>query len=385
LKPAIVIVTYNRPASLNRLLSFLSKAVFDCSDVNLIISIDYQSSSTHDEVIKIANDFGWKYGSKKIIEHKNNLGLRAHVLSCGDLSEEYGAVIVLEDDIVVSPYFYNYAMRAVGVYDEDTNIAGISLYGYEWSQVADRSFCPAQNGCDVYFSQNAQSWGQLWSYKMWREFKEWYHTHKNVEIDTNIPGNVRNWSAKSWLKYHIWYCVDKNKYFVCPYVSLSTNYSDLGEHLKGDSTNFQVPILTGKRINYCMPHFNGDSIKYDVFFERQNLGIFLDIEDNELCVDLYGKKKNREQKRYWLTSLIADFKIVKSFALQLKPHELNIIFSINGSEIFLYDIQSAVNNKKNRMKHLEAKRTLYDIKEVPSRKLLEVLKFRLLKKMKMIR
>lgn len=382
MKPAIVVVTYNRLASLNRLLSFLSNAVFDSSDINLVISIDYQSSDMHDEVVKISNDFDWKYGAKKIIEHKNNLGLREHVLSCGDLSEKYGAVIVLEDDIVVSPYFYNYAVQALSVYDKDPNIAGISLYGYEWTQVASRLFCPAQNGSDVYFVQNAQSWGQLWSYRMWREFREWYRTHKNVEIDKNIPDNVRNWSAKSWLKYHIWYCVDKNKYFVCPYVSLSTNYSDLGEHLKGDSTNFQVPILTGKRINYVIPPFNIDSLKYDVFFERQNLGVFLGIEENELCVDLYGKKKNREKKRYWLTSLIADFKIVKSYALQLKPHELNIIFDIGGSEIFLYDVQTIVKNKKNNIKHLEARRTIYDIKEVPSRKLIEVLKYRMLKKIK---
>jgi hypothetical protein len=301
LKPAIVVVTYNRPVSLNRLLSFLSNAFFDSLDINLVISIDYQSSNTHDEVVKISNDFVWKYGCKKIIEHKNNLGLREHVLSCGDLSEKYGAVIVLEDDIVISPYFYNYALQTLTVYDKDSNIAGISLYGYEWSQVANRLFCAAQNGSDVYFAQNAQSWGQLWSYKMWREFREWYHTHKNVEIDKNIPDNVRNWSAKSWLKYHIWYCVEKNKYFVCPYVSLSTSYSDRGEHLKGDSTNFQVPILTGKRINYIIPQFNADSLKYDVFFERQNLGIFLGIEENELCVDLYGKRKT--EKRTLLANL----------------------------------------------------------------------------------
>lgn len=291
MKPAIVIVTYNRPASLNRLLSFLSRAVFDSPDISLVISIDYQASILHDEVVKIANDFDWKYGFKKIIEHRNNLGLKAHVLLCGDLSEEYGAVIVLEDDIVVSPYFYNYALQTLRVYNNDTNIAGISLYGNEWSQVADRSFSPAQNGSDVYFFQNAQSWGQVWSYNMWREFKEWYLTHKDFEIDKNIPDNVRNWSVKSWLKYHIWYCVQKNKYFVYPYVSLSTNYSDLGEHLKGDSTYFQVPVLMGKRAQYCMPEFNESSVKYDVYYERQELGPFLGIADDDLCVDLYGKKE----------------------------------------------------------------------------------------------
>lgn len=380
MKPAIVVITYNRPASLNRLLTFLSKAVFDSTGINLIISIDYQSSGQHDEVVRIAREFDWKYGEKKIIEHKTNLGLKAHVLSCGDLSREYGAVIVLEDDIVVSPYFYNFSQQALIKYDGDVNIAGISLYGCEWSQVADRSFSPAQNGADVYFSQNAQSWGQVWSDKMWYEFREWYLTHKDLPIDNNIPDNVRRWSDKSWLKYHIWYCVKKNKYFVYPYVSLSTNYSDLGEHLKGDNTYFQVPVLMGKRIHYCMPAFSESEVKYDVFYEREQLGTFLGIADNELCADIYGKKMNREKKRYWLTSLIADYKIVNSFALHLRPHELNIILGAEGSEIFLYDSHTVVKNKKNTVKHLEAKRTLYDIKEVPSRKLIEVLKYRLFKK-----
>lgn len=382
MNPAIVVITYNRPASFTRLLTFLYNSFYEYENIHLVISIDYQDSDLHHDVVKIANEFEWKYGEKKIIHHQKNLGLKEHVLSCGDLSEQYGAVIVLEDDIIVSPYFYNYAMQALKVYDQDLNIAGISLYTWEWSQVADRAFLPAHSGSDVYFFQNAQSWGQLWSKRMWQEFKEWYLTHKDIEINTNLPDNVRNWSARSWLKYHIWYCVDKNKYFVYPYVSLSTNYSDLGVHLKGDNTYFQVPLLTGKRTSYDMPKFNESSYKYDVFFEREELGRFLDIENEELCTDLYGKKKNREKKRYWLTSLDADYKIVKSFGLHLRPHELNIIFGIEGSELFLYDTQKIEKNKRIKNKFLEARSTLYDIKEVPSKKLIEVLKFRLFKKIK---
>ncbi len=151
MNPSIVVVTYNRPASLNRLLSFLSTAIYNSSDVNLIISIDYQASELHNDVVKIARDFNWKYGFKKIIEQKKNLGLKAHILSCGDLSEEYGAVIVLEDDLIVSPFFYDYALQSLEVYKEDLNIAGISLYTFEWSQVADRSFLPAPSGSEVFF------------------------------------------------------------------------------------------------------------------------------------------------------------------------------------------------------------------------------------------
>ncbi len=383
MNPTIVVVTYNRPASLLRLLSFLYNAVYEHENIPLVISIDYQDSTAHNNVVKIATDFNWKYGEKKVINHSKNLGLKEHVLSCGDLSEQYESVIVLEDDIVVSPYFYNYAEAALRSYNDDTNIAGISLYGTEWSQVADRSFLPAHNGSDVYFFQHAQSWGQIWSKRMWQEFKEWYVAHKNLTINPNIPDNIRNWSAKSWLKYHIWYCVEKNKYFVYPYVSLSTNYSDLGEHLKGDNTYFQVPLLTGKRENYHMPEFNKNSFKYDVFFERQDLGCFIGIKDEYLCTDLYGKKNNREKNRYWLTSVTADYKILKSFGLQLRPHELNVIFGIEGSEIFLYDTQTIEKNNKIKNNFFEARTTLYDIKEVPSKKLIEVLKFRIFKKIKM--
>ncbi|WP_018613824.1 hypothetical protein [Segetibacter koreensis] len=381
MKPAIVVVTYNRPASLSRLLTFLSNSTFTCADITLIISIDYQDTLLHKDVVKIAEGFNWEHGCKKIIEHKKNLGLKAHVLSCGDWSELYEAVIVLEDDIVVSPYFYDYALQTLEMYDKDKNIAGISLYAFQWNSIAARSFTPAANGYDVYFSQNAQSWGQVWSKRMWAEFKEWYLAHKNDEFDKNLPDNVRSWSDKSWLKYHIWYCFDQHKYFVYPYVSLSTNHSDLGVHLKGENTNFQVPLLTGRKAHYDLPAFDTASCKYDVFFERNDIASFPGIEDGEICIDLYGKKKNREKRRFWLTCEVENFKVVKSFALELRPHELNIIFSIPGCEIFLYDTEAIANNKLKKNK-LEAKRTLYDIKEVPSQQLINVLKFRFLKKIK---
>ncbi len=123
MNPAIVVVTYNRPASLSRLLTFLHHSNFEPEDIHLIISIDYQDSDLHREVVKIAQNFQWKYGEKRIISYKKNLGLKEHVLSCGDLSEQYGAVIVLEDDIVVSPDGYNYAYQSLKVYDSDLNIA----------------------------------------------------------------------------------------------------------------------------------------------------------------------------------------------------------------------------------------------------------------------
>ena len=68
-----------------------------------------------------------KYGEKIVLCHPERLGLRRHIISCGDLTEKYGAVMILEDDLYVSPDFYNYAMRALDKYGEHPQIAGIAL------------------------------------------------------------------------------------------------------------------------------------------------------------------------------------------------------------------------------------------------------------------
>ncbi|MEL6484270.1 MAG: hypothetical protein AAFP96_05420, partial [Bacteroidota bacterium] len=92
--PAIVVVAFNRPKSLKRVLKSVQTAFYPSEiEIPLIISIDY--SPTNKEVLEIAHDFTWKNGAKQVIQHRENLGLKEHILSCGDLSEKYGGVIVL--------------------------------------------------------------------------------------------------------------------------------------------------------------------------------------------------------------------------------------------------------------------------------------------------
>ena len=113
IKPAIVVVTYNRPESLKRLLSSLINADYQEQNIPLIISIDYQNSNEHDKVVEIAKSFVWAKGPKLIVNHTENLGLRNHVLKCGDLVYDYGSIIMLEDDIFVSQQFYNYTAQTI--------------------------------------------------------------------------------------------------------------------------------------------------------------------------------------------------------------------------------------------------------------------------------
>ena len=106
MKPAIVVVAYNRDKALKRLLNSLESADYSgFSDITLVISID-KSDST--EVIETAEAFSWEQGEKRVITHPERLGLKKHILGLGDLTAEFGSIIMLEDDLFVSPLLYHY-------------------------------------------------------------------------------------------------------------------------------------------------------------------------------------------------------------------------------------------------------------------------------------
>jgi len=336
---AIVVAAFNRPESLKRLLASISQAEYNGNPVTLVISIDYQNSDRHAETVTIARNFEWMFGDKLIIEHQRNLGLKKHILSCGRLTANYPAIIMLEDDLLVSRQYYDYTRQMLEKYASDEHIAGISLYAPLWVSIfgkPGRPFIPDSSAYDAYFIQCAQSWGQCWTAGMWDNFYEWFLQHDMKLVpDPEIPGEVTRWPESSWLKYYICYVVKTNKYFVQPYISLTTNFGDIGTHTDIVNSSGQTPLQNGK-MQYRKPEFS-EAVRYDVFFERMDLPASPDIISSDICVDLYGAKRNITKKRYWLTMDCAPYKIVSSYGLYLRPHERNAILNIQGNDIFLYD------------------------------------------------
>lgn len=328
---AICCVCYNRLDSLNRLLTSINNAYYD-ERVDLVISID---KSKTDVVEKFADSFKWDFGKKTIIKHSQNLGLRKHILSCGNLLEKYDAIIILEDDIKVSPSFYYYARQCVNKFYNDESIAGISLYSWGVNSHNFFPFTPISSNSDVYLMQLAQSWGQIWMKHQWKEFINWYNSPDSEFVNTeHLPRSICYWPESSWLKYHIKYCIEKNKYFVYPYVSLSTNCADVGTHNHSKTnTIFQVPLLKAEKREFVL----APEIKYDAFFENEAIYEKLGMSKELLCIDLYGCKGNKGKKRYWLSARKMDYKVINSFSLSYKPFDANILDECHGESIFLYD------------------------------------------------
>lgn len=326
----ICCIAYNRKDSLERLLCSLDNAYYG-EPVTLIISID---KSNTNEVETFADSYYWRHGEKRVIKHDTNLGLRKHVLSCGNLLNDYEALVVLEDDITVAPSFYLYTKQCVDKFSSDDSCAGVSLYNFPKNYHNRLPFMPLKSDGDVYMMNCAQSWGQVWMKKQWFEFREWYDNHcEEFEENPNLPKTICHWPKSSWLKYHTRFCIEKEKYFIYPYTSLSTNNGDVGTHANKETANYQTQMQYGIKNKYHLQ----PSILYDGFFENTLLYESLGLNESELCIDLYGEKGNRENRRYWLTRNHENYRIIDSYALDLRPWELNVIEKRRGRQIFLYD------------------------------------------------
>ena len=340
---AIIAVAYNRVDSLERLLNSLDQAIYpEGRNVPLIISVD---KSNTDKVELFSDAFQWTHGVKIVDKHEVNLGLRPHMLSLGKWFEHYDAIIILEDDIIVSPNFYTYTIQTVNKYYNCPSIAGISLYGYSYNYHTLIPFQPIKDENDVYFMNCAMSWGEVWMRDSWRLFYEWYLQHQDFPVMNHLPSSICRWNKKSWLKYHTRYCIENNKYFVHPFVSLSTCFSEPGEHSQGSDTAYsQVVMQQGIKESYLLPDFGGKAEYYDGFFENKSLYTTLGYSSEELCIDLYGEKKNRLNCRYWLTAEVRNYRILKSFGLGYRPIELNVISNFPGNQLYLYDTQYVEKN-----------------------------------------
>lgn len=362
---AIITVGYNRPDSMQQLLNTVVNADYENDKVDLIISID--KGERQSEIIKVAENIKWSYGEKKIRAFSERQGLRNHIIQCGDMTEYYDAVVVLEDDLMVSKYYYTYVKQALAFYCNDCKIAGISLYKHQTHPGVYRPFEPVNNGYDVYMQQFAMSWGQCWSNTMWKKFKNWYleNEQKDLTEGNVLPQYIANWNKQSWLKYYMRYIVEKDKYFVYPYFSLSTNASDAGEHCRIPNNDFQVSLIQGK-FNYRLPSFD-DAIKYDVFFERIGLNVLSELE-GRVILDLYGNRESFGNTDYVISTARRPFKVVKTIQLKYRPIEMNLEIPTEGEGIYVYDLHS----KEMKPNGNEKINIRYDVRAIHWKKMIYI-------------
>jgi len=330
----IVVVGYNKERSIARLFGSLER-LNGVEQLNVIVSLDGGASKGVQEV---SERFTAQMPNARLIMRETNLGLKKHMLECFKIGLDYDALILLEDDLIISQDAMAFIHKSLTSFADSQIIAGFSLYSPEFNETAYLPFKPIHDGSDCFFMQIPSSWGLFLSNKQIEEFLFSLNTDGKC-CSINLPPNVRRWSDKSWKKDFYKYIVKNNKYFLYPRVSLTSNFADPGEHHSGLNT-FQVNILLSK-INYSFKSFDDSLAIYDGFCEILPASLKqlnLQIAKYDFEVDLYGFKRlsgNYSSSQLVISLFDGGAGNMKSWDDAMFPPESNVLLGLGGSGVYL--------------------------------------------------
>jgi len=139
----VALFAFNRPKHTAAVLDALG-ANSEARDTPLLV---FSDGPRNDEDIKSITEVRQVISKTRgfrdvmLIKREQNLGLaKSIVQGVSEVCESYGRVIVLEDDIVVSPYFLNYVNDALQLYEGDERVLSVGCYTFPVSQELPETF-----------------------------------------------------------------------------------------------------------------------------------------------------------------------------------------------------------------------------------------------------
>ena len=159
----ILLFVYNRPEHTRRCIESLLKNSL-ASESHLFIYADGSKDSTQQEAVnEVRNYIRTIKGFKQItlMERSENWGLARNIID-GVTTQvnRYGKVIVLEDDLVVAPYFLQFMNDALEVYKDEPKVGHIQACDFTQDSSLPATFLIKWTG----------SWGWATWDRAWKHF-----------------------------------------------------------------------------------------------------------------------------------------------------------------------------------------------------------------------
>ena len=169
----VALFVYNRPDHTRRTLAYLQKNLL-AEESRLFIYSDAAKTPADEakvndvrEVVKEVSGFK----SVKVILRGHNVGLANSIIDgVTQLVNEYGKVIVFEDDLLSSPYTLQYFNEALTRYEHEEKVMHIGAYMYD---LKDKQLP------ETFLFRAATSWGWATWARAWKNFEP--------DIDALLP------------------------------------------------------------------------------------------------------------------------------------------------------------------------------------------------------
>jgi len=147
----IVLFVYNRPSHTKQTVESLQKNKLAQKSELFIYSDEAKNEDARKSVDEVREYIDKIDGFKKVtvIKRKKNWGLANSIIDgVTKIVNEYGKIIVLEDDLVTSPYFLTFMNECLEMYQANKRVA--SIHGYIY---------PIENLPNTFFIKGADCWG----------------------------------------------------------------------------------------------------------------------------------------------------------------------------------------------------------------------------------
>ena len=233
----IVLFCYNRPEHTRQTLQALSENIL-ADKSRLYIFCDGPKPEADEnqfrkikEVQEIAKSKNW-CSEVEVIQQQSNKGLANSVIEgVTQIVNQYGKVIVLEDDLITSKYFLEYMNTALEKYKEEMKVMQVSGHQFpvkQWKKKQEALFLPFTT-----------SWGWATWKRAWDCFdinatgylilKNDLRLRKKFDLNTNgffsgmLFRQIESSEIDSWAIRWWWTVFSKNGLVLFPSISLISN------------------------------------------------------------------------------------------------------------------------------------------------------------------
>lgn len=263
----IALFAYNRPQHLQRCLASL-RGNPESSETVLRIFLDGSRGDADDDRVRRVRDIAHTltgFRDVKIVERESNWGLSGNIIDgVNQVLADQKSVIVVEDDLCVSPGFLRYMNQALAAYSAYPEVFSVSAYNYPRRRIR----IPGSYSYDAFFITRHMCWGwgtwrDRWIKADWRVTdydslkgsESWRRSFREVGVDLpgmldeQMRGDVDSWAIR-WTHAHFIH------HAVClvPVDSLVNNLGTDGSgvHMK-PSRRYYHTSLNGKRVMRLPP------------------------------------------------------------------------------------------------------------------------------------
>jgi hypothetical protein len=161
----IVLFVYNRLWHTKQTVEALKKNTLANESDLIVFSDGPKHDSSLDSIEEVRNFIKTIHGFKSvnIVEREDNLGLAESIITgVSNVLSQHDKIIVLEDDIVTSPFFLQYMNEGLDLYENDDRV--ISIHGYIYPT---KKKLP-----ETFFLRGADCWGWATWKRGWDLFEK---------------------------------------------------------------------------------------------------------------------------------------------------------------------------------------------------------------------